>query len=79
VFASGEEISLRQSVGWECQLCWGFAEQDEKSNRGLEPKKDRPPYPMGVKGGCSPQNNRKAILILRIFRREVSKKDFETE
>jgi hypothetical protein len=34
---------------------------------------------MGVKGGCSPQNNREATIILRIFRREVSKKHFETE
>jgi len=49
------------------------AEQDEESNRDLEPKKDRLSYPTGVKGGCSSQNNRKAILILRIFRREVSK------
>jgi len=53
--------------------------QDEKSNRGLESKNDRPPSPMGVKGGCSPQNNREATVILRIFRPEVSKKDFETE
>src|SRR2546423_520403 len=27
----------------------------------LNPKKYRPPRPMGVKGGCSPQNNRKKL------------------
>ena len=27
----------------------------------LNPKKYRPPRPMGVKGGCSPQNNRRKL------------------
>src|SRR6266478_1981510 len=31
-------------------------EQEERGRR-LSPKKYRPPHPMGVKGGCSPQNN----------------------
>jgi hypothetical protein len=33
--------------------------EQEKEERGrfLPPKKYRPPHPMGVKGGCSPQNN----------------------
>jgi hypothetical protein len=31
-------------------------EQEETGGR-LSAKKYRPPHPMGVKGGCSPQNN----------------------
>src|SRR6266446_3556922 len=31
-------------------------EQEERGRR-LSAKKYRPPHPMGVKGGCSPQNN----------------------
>src|SRR5262249_31313798 len=47
------------------------------SNRLRCPKNHRPPYPMGVKGGCSPQNMQ-LIVVLRVFGREVSKKDLRT-
>src|ERR1700693_1971246 len=29
----------------------------KRKDRRMPPKKYRPPHPMGVKGGCSPQNN----------------------
>jgi hypothetical protein len=40
-------------------------EQDQEYDYGegldFVPKKYRPPRPIGVKGGCSPQNNRRKL------------------
>jgi len=45
VNATGQEVPLRRAeFGIGCSF-------------PLTPKKYRPPRPMGVKGGCSPQNN----------------------
>jgi len=33
------------------------AQEQEERGGFSSPKKYRPPHPMGVKGGCSPQNN----------------------
>jgi hypothetical protein len=38
-------------------------EQEESGGR-LSPKNYRPPRPIGVKGGCSPQNNRRKLSSL---------------
>jgi hypothetical protein len=38
-------------------------EQEERGRRS-SPKNYRPPHPIGVKGGCSPQNNRRKLSTL---------------
>src|SRR5437016_2808023 len=36
-------------------------EQEQEEPADFAPKNYRPPHPIGVKGGCSPQNNRKKL------------------
>ena len=37
-------------------------EQEQEESGNVVPKKYRPPHPIGVKGGCSPQNNLRKLL-----------------
>jgi hypothetical protein len=39
-----------------------IASKSKKKAATFVPKKYRPPHPMGVKGGCSPQNNLRKLL-----------------
>jgi hypothetical protein len=39
-----------------------IASKSKKKAATFVPKKYRPPHPIGVKGGCSPQNNLRKLL-----------------
>jgi len=38
--------------------------QEQEDSAEFRPKNYRPPHPIGVKGGCSPQNNLKTLSLL---------------
>jgi hypothetical protein len=56
--------ALRLSVQAQSSKSKITGNRKKKAANVRPPKSYRPPRPMGVKGGCSPQNNRRKLSTL---------------